>query len=291
MKLFPLAAAAVTTVAATIAFAAESSDKANAPERFEAQSVLTDALQAVQGKSPQEAEPALRLAAKKAADMLGDDWNAAAKFGQIAKLDDAEELKRRFEVARTHLVFVPLGEAETPPNWPTYTVVGEVEVKQYPTYRVAIADTASMRGADNRLFWTLFNHIKDNDIPMTAPVEMTREPAGQTMGFLYPDSDIGSIGTQGDVEVIDIEPQRVVSIGMLGGSRSSEIQNAEKQLRSWIAGQDIYEADGPMRILGYNGPMVPRMMSYSEIQIPLRAAGDDQQPADDTADIVEDVRP
>ncbi|MEL7239669.1 MAG: heme-binding protein, partial [Planctomycetota bacterium] len=200
-----------------------------------------------------------------------------------------DELKRRFEVARTHLVFAPINEAETPPNWPTYTVVGEVEIKQYPTYRVAVADTNGNRNADNRLFWTLFSHIQENDIPMTAPVEMTREDAGQTMGFLYPDSDTGSIGTQGDVDVIDVEPQTVISFGMLGGSRSDGVQGAEKELRNWIAGQDVYVADGPVRILGYNGPAVPRIMSFTEVQIPIRKRDAETESADETA--VEDVAP
>ena len=44
-------------------------------------------------------------------------------------------------------------------------------------------------------FWKLFRHIKSNDIPMTAPVEMDLNERSRTtnMGFAYEHSRQGSL--------------------------------------------------------------------------------------------------
>ena len=78
------------------------------------------------------------------------------------------------------LLLMPLGcmsfkkpfafeSAPTPDGWPHRTPIGEVQVKEYPEYREAVADG----GEVEPVFRTLFNHIKDNDIAMTAPVDMS----------------------------------------------------------------------------------------------------------------------
>ena len=82
--------------------------------------------------------------------------------------------------------FKPVVEAPMPEGFPAYTPVGEIEVKNYPAYRKA---ETSGRTA----FWTLFQHIQNAGVSMTAPVEMTYRndgpPVGreQAMAFLYGD--------------------------------------------------------------------------------------------------------
>ena len=80
--------------------------------------------------------------------------------------------------------FQPIKEAEMPKGFPGYTPVGQIEVKQYPAYRKA--STSGMAE-----FWTLFAHIKQNSVTMTAPVEMdygdprSGKNAEHSMSFLY----------------------------------------------------------------------------------------------------------
>jgi hypothetical protein len=84
--------------------------------------------------------------------------------------------------------FQPIKEAEMPVGFPDYTPVGQIEVKQYPTYRTAAASGAAA-------FWTLFRHIQENKVKMTAPVEMDygdpRDEKSQrhSMAFLYETPD------------------------------------------------------------------------------------------------------
>ena len=76
-------------------------------------------------------------------------------------------LRDRIEQISETLAFAPTMEAEMPRGFPPSTPIGELEVKQYPAYRIAKTDTES-----SPAFWTLVNHIKQNKIAMTALVEM-----------------------------------------------------------------------------------------------------------------------
>lgn len=166
--------------------------------------------------------------------------------------------------------FRPIQEAESPPGFPEYTMVGQIEVKQYPAYRKASASGPAE-------FWTLFSHIKQNGIKMTAPVEMdygdpnAEQRSKRTMAFLYERPDQGSLGRQGDVEVIDVSPMTVVSIGCRGNQTSEAVEEARQKLLDYLAEKKgKYVAAGSMRVLAYNSPFVPRRMNYFEVQIPVR---------------------
>jgi hypothetical protein len=168
--------------------------------------------------------------------------------------------------------FQPIKEAELPRGFPTYTPVGEIEIKQYPAYRKA---SASGQGQ----FWTLFRHIKRNNVAMTAPVEMdygnpgANEERELSMSFLYERPDQGSPGKQGSVEVIDVPATTVVSIGCRGERTASAIAEAREKLGAWLdRNQATYLPAGPLRIMGYNSPFVPRDKSFFEVQIPVKAA-------------------
>ena len=113
-----------------------------------------------------------------------------------------------------------MSEAQRPEGWPEITPVGKVELKERPAFRVAVAEASSGAGGEGRLFGTLFRHIQDRDIPMTAPVTMTRSSEGQmqSMGFLYENLDVGSVGAAGGAEVQDRPSATVVSTDSSLGS-------------------------------------------------------------------------
>ena len=168
--------------------------------------------------------------------------------------------------------FQPIKEAEMPKGFPPYTPVGQIEIKQYPAYRKASASGPAE-------FWTLFQHIKQNNVTMTAPVEMDygdpRAPKNKerSMSFLYERLDQGSRGKQGSVEVSDVPAMTVVSIGCRGSRTTSAIAEARDKLVTWLDEKKTdYVAAGPMRIMGYNSPFVPRDRNFFEVQIPVKGA-------------------
>ena len=109
--------------------------------------------------------------------------------------------------------FVPVKEAALPANFPEPGPVGVVMQKTYPTYRLA-------RAQGGGAFWQLFQHIQRENIPMTAPVEMARNEAGQTsMGFMYESTQQGVLGpdtANAAVTVTDIPPHQVLSMTVRG---------------------------------------------------------------------------
>ncbi len=168
--------------------------------------------------------------------------------------------------------------AATPEGWPQLTPVGKVELREYPVYRAAVVDQTDVNGRGmNPMFWELFQHIKTNDIAMTAPVDMGYEDASPdnarmtSMAFLYRSTQLGNTGEQGPVEVRDVDKQLFASVGVRGGYNDATFENGLDKLAAWLTEHnDEYERTGPPRFLGYNGPMVPIFMRYGEVQMPVR---------------------
>ncbi len=167
--------------------------------------------------------------------------------------------------------FKPKMEADMPEGFPSFTPVGSVEVKEYPAYRKAV--TSAKSGV---AFWTLFAHIKRNGIAMTTPVEMGFDDDSETneadsMAFLYGDRNRGRLGTQGGAEVLDVPRMFVVSTGVRGLRSEQAIQSAKDRLEEWLdRNQARYARSGPLRVMAYNSPFVPRDQNFFEVQIPVR---------------------
>ena len=180
--------------------------------------------------------------------------------------EPSAEMRQRLQRVNDMLTFVPLGEAKLPEGFPTYTPVGMIEKKNYPKQRMAMA----------KRFMTLFGHISSNNIAMTTPVQMEYEVTDegrtqqQSMAFFYASPEIGKAGERGSVKVVDKEPLEVVSLGIRGGVNTKIIRDAKIRLEKWVAAQAEYETGGPLRVMGYNSPMVRRKNQFHEIQLPLK---------------------
>lgn len=185
---------------------------------------------------------------------------------------DAERLRTALRRAGAMLAFKPMMEAPLPEGFPPPTPVGEIRVRRYPAYR--LARTASKR--ENDSFMTLFNHIKKNEIAMTAPVEMTyggkrgEAPRAEAMAFLYQNMRLGEVGRDAKVEVADVAEMAAVSLGLSGSMSPARIAEARGRLEKWLEAHPEFAADGPVRVLGYNSPFVLPWMRYFEVQIPVR---------------------
>lgn len=170
------------------------------------------------------------------------------------------------------IAFEPILEADLPRGFPEPTPVHGIELKELPTYRLARAE--SRPGGSDGSFWKLFLHIQRNDIPMTAPVEMTfkdsaRGPKEAAMAFLYGSTDIGEPGTDGSLVILDTEPTWVVSLGGIGRPDQGALERGRERIEAWLASRPDLRIDGSWRLMGYNSPMVPVKSQFYEVQVPV----------------------
>ncbi|MBW4460642.1 MAG: heme-binding protein [Nodosilinea sp. WJT8-NPBG4] len=171
--------------------------------------------------------------------------------------------------------------APLPAGFPPPTADGEIEIKQYPDYRAATVQvTGNLANAPSQGFSPLFRHISSNDISMTAPVE-TRYPTATleagavvegdaSVSFLYRSLDIVPQEISQNVQVEDIPPMTVVSVGVRGGYGYEVYTSGIQQLKAWLAAHPEYAVAGPPRRFFYDGPYVPDVLKRSDIQIPVR---------------------
>jgi hypothetical protein len=170
--------------------------------------------------------------------------------------------------------------APLPEGFPPPSPEGQIEIKRYPEYRAATVQmTGDLEYAPSRGFSPLFRHISSNDISMTAPVE-TRYPAATLEGdttqgeaavsFLYRSLDIVPSEVAQDIQIDNIPPMMVVSIGTRGRYNLETYQASIEQLQAWLAAHPEYEVVGQPRRFFYDGPFLPDAMKRSDVQIPVQ---------------------
>lgn len=164
-----------------------------------------------------------------------------------------------------------MNEAPLPKGWPEPGPYNKVTEKKYPVYRMAVTKA---RGS-NFAFWRLFRHIKDNDIPMTAPVEMgMKDEEGKaltmsSMGFLYQGQDVGAVGADGaKINVVDIPQAKALSYTWQGANNKKAVEKAKNALLTELGKRKLNYSN--FRLLGYNGPSVPKDKKTWELQAILK---------------------
>jgi hypothetical protein len=214
------------------------------------------------------------------------DSDAALILSQALKEVESVPPEKQSEILATALKqadkarrFSPTLEALLPERWPKPSLPGLIRVKSYPQARAAWVQGSA---GNNRQFMTLFRHIQDRHIAMTAPVvmgypaEVGRDPAAakapNSMAFLYRSTTQDAAGQFGPVLVGDESAVQVVSVGLKGSYAERNFQAAIVDLQGWLKTHQEWEASGPPRVLAYNSPFLPFWMKYSEVQIPVRAA-------------------
>ncbi|MGF1482673.1 MAG: heme-binding protein [Cyanophyceae cyanobacterium] len=175
--------------------------------------------------------------------------------------------------------------APLPEGFPPPTPEGQIAVKDYPAYRAATYRYSGfLSQAANASFGPLYQHISTNDISMTAPVE-TRYPTSTLeassaesaeergeveVSFLYRNTTIAPQEVDQNIEVEDIAPMTVVSLGLRGEYSYESYQNNLKRLQTWLQQHPEYVVVGPPRRFFYDGPYIPDPLKRSEIQIPVQ---------------------
>ena len=227
----------------------------------------------------------LRIVAIAALESLPDGSSADARVAtaieqskQKEQKDGAAEAASALRLSLAGLLsdlrFAPVREAELPKGFPDFLALDELEIRDYPAYRMVKAPMK--RSGSMGSFWTLFNHIKKNEIAMTTPVQVDYEKGDermkeQSMAFLYGDPAIGSVGADGNAEVVDVAAATVITVGARGYERRETVDEMHERLLHWLAEHaSEYAAAGTMRLMNYNSPSVGGDRRYFEIQIPVR---------------------
>jgi len=168
--------------------------------------------------------------------------------------------------------------AYLPGGFPEPAEIGAIEVKQYPQYRaVTYTHAGDARQATGVAFNPLFQHISNNQIAMTTPVEARYTGiSGQIdvvpqveVSFLYPSPDINPGSVNSAVSVTDTPPMTVVSIGVGGAYTWESYEKNLRKLKDWLKEHPEYAIVGPPRRFFYNSPMTPEAIKISEVQIPI----------------------
>lgn len=242
--------------------------------------------QTLDGIGGQDASVRIDLFKKAAADVVElaprNQFVKEALQKAVARAAEAKDEQRAAEALRAGLrdaeailTFRPVMEAKLPEGFPEPTPVGEIQVKSYPAYRLARTAMAGKKG-EGPAFFALFDHITRNGVAMTAPVELTygatgeRALTGESMAFLYEHARLGKAGKDGNVVVVDVPAMTAVSIGLRGEYSPQRIADAQVRLETWLRQHAGYEVAGPLRVMGYNSPMVPTDRRYAEVQLPVR---------------------
>ena len=253
----------------------------NQAQSLEAEKLRNAIDEANKIKDPKQRLDLLKAASEKVITSCKDNLMARDILVKATKdISKIEDIAKQADILRTGLLevlviltFKPRVEAPVPTGFPAPTPVGVVEIKKLPVYRMAKVANSGMGGNN---FFTLFNHIKKNNIEMTAPVEMTMtEKNGKytesSMAFLYQETTLGKVGPQGNVAVLDTTECTVVSVGMRGSPSSENIESARRWLLEKIkTTPQAYEIAGELKVMGYNSPFMPEKLRYYEVQLPLK---------------------
>ena len=253
----------------------------NQAQSLEAEKLRNAIDEANKIKDPKQRLDSLKVASEKVIVSCKDNLMARDILVKATKdISKIEDIAKQADILRTGLLevlviltFKPRVEAPVPAGFPAPSPVGVVEIKKLPVYRMAKVANSGMGGNN---FFTLFNHIKKNNIEMTAPVEMTMtEKNGKytesSMAFLYQETTLGKVGPQGNVAVLDTTECTVVSVGMRGSPSSENIESARRWLLEKIkTTPQAYEIAGELKVMGYNSPFMPEKLRYYEVQLPLK---------------------
>ncbi|HEY9878663.1 MAG TPA: heme-binding protein [Leptolyngbyaceae cyanobacterium] len=171
--------------------------------------------------------------------------------------------------------------APLPEGFPPPTPDGKIEVRNYPEYRAATVQVAgALEDAPSQGFNPLYRHISSNEISMTAPVE-TRYPTGTlqnsstnegsaAVSFLYRNLNIVPQEVAQNIQIEDIPPMTVVSIGIRGSYDFATYTRNLQRLQDWLAANPNYAVVGPPRRFFYDGPFIPDALKRSDVQIPVQ---------------------
>lgn len=250
-------------------------DPDDLPRRQAAAVVLASGVDSVRTTPAEAGRERLLASLRTARECLPEGSAARTRVDELLHRDAAPlALAHAAHSLVDDLTFTPVAQAELPVGVPGFRALDEIELRHYPTYRLVRTD---MKGGTMGAFWPLFQHITAKQIAMTTPVQIDYRFDGErsheaSMAFLYGSRELGAVGKDGKVEVVDMPPVTVLTIGSRGYDRPSRVAELLARLEAWLDDHPEWQVAGPVRTMGYNSPSVPGERRYFEVQIPVRIA-------------------
>ncbi len=152
------------------------------------------------------------------------------------------------------------------------TPVGKIEVKELPARKaLAAASTGSYFERDNRLFMTLFDFIKKNEIAMTVPVEAEIDDAEMRF-FVGANQETNPVRSSESVSVTEVPPQTVVSLGLRGAYSEDVFERGRQELENWLTTNSEWRALAEPYAVYWDGPYMPKPLRRSEVHFRIARA-------------------
>ena len=146
--------------------------------------------------------------------------------------------------------------------------VDDFSIRDLPPARLLVArETGDYFERANKLFKSLFQYIRDNDIKMTTPVEAGL--SGAEMRFYVGPDVRESLPTTDKVQVINVPARKVAALGARGGYSEANVAAAVTRLRSWVESQAAWVPSGDAYAVFWNGPFTPWFMKRFEVHLPV----------------------
>lgn len=151
------------------------------------------------------------------------------------------------------------------------TPVGKIEVKQIPARTILATESKGDPFQDrNESFNKLFNYIQRNEISMTVPVEAGATT--NTMNFFVGSKDAErNLKPDGKINVQELQPITVVSIGMRGAYNKKLYEEGLQKITQWMSEHPEWKAEGEPYTVYWNSPFVPGFFKTSEVHQPIRS--------------------
>ncbi len=160
------------------------------------------------------------------------------------------------------------------------TDAGSIEVKEIPESTVLkTSEKGEYYDKANNLFIKLFNYIRDNQIPMTIPVESGIRDAEMRFYVTASKKNVGFKDTD-SVKVLKIPERTVVAAGGRGSYSESNISEAKGKLSVWLKDHPEYVQDGEPYAVYWNSPFRLWFLKHYEVHMPVRKnTGSEGQPS------------
>ncbi len=147
---------------------------------------------------------------------------------------------------------------------------GVFEQKQIPKSTVLVTETqGEYFDKANPLFMRLFNYINKNEIPMTVPVEAEFSDKAAMKFYVATEMQKKNLSDQGEVKVVNMEEQTVVSYGTTGSYSKENVAEAKVKLENWLKEHPELKATGKPYAVFWNSPFHLWFMKHFEIHIPV----------------------
>ena len=149
------------------------------------------------------------------------------------------------------------------------TDAGSVEVKNIPESTILkTSEKGEYYDKANNLFIKLFNYIRDNQIPMTIPVESGIKDAEMRFYVTATKKDEAFKDTD-SVKVVRLPERTVAAAGGRGSYSEGNIEAAKKKLVLWLEEHPEYEPTGEPYAVYWNSPFRLWFLKHYEVHIPV----------------------